>query len=134
MNITHVDVVYVLLHDPETEQVLTVKNEKYWTLPGGKREHGEMLNQAAVREAMEETGLDVLVGDIVHVREKVIKQEHVTFITFRGEITGGTIGTSDSEIQAIEWKSFEEAQGLMPYLGNIRELLQCKASYGIEES
>jgi hypothetical protein len=58
----------------------------------------------------------------------------VTFITFRGEITGGTIGTNDSENQAIEWKSFEEAQGLMPYLGNIRELLQCKASYGIEES
>jgi 8-oxo-dGTP pyrophosphatase MutT (NUDIX family) len=33
--------------------------KRYWSLPGGSMEHGESVEQAAVREAKEETGLDV---------------------------------------------------------------------------
>lgn len=133
MSVTHVDVVYVLLYDQTTEKILTVQNERFWSLPGGKREHGEMLLDAAVREVKEETGLDVEIGPVIHVREKVIGEEHATFITFRGEILGGALGTTDAEIQRIEWKPFLEAEALMPYLGNIRELLDRNASYGIAD-
>ena len=131
MNVTHVDVVYVLLYDQTTDKILTVQNERFWSLPGGRREHGEMLIDAAVREVKEETGLDVKIGPVVHVREKVIGEEHATFITFRGEILGGALGTTDAEIQRIEWKPLLEAEALMPYLANIRELLDMYASYGI---
>ncbi|MGG1661285.1 NUDIX hydrolase [Brevibacillus sp. NRS-1366] len=134
MYVIHVDVVYVLLYSEAMDKVLTVKNEKFWSLPGGKREHQEMLNQAAVREVKEETGLDVEVSDLLHVSEKVINEEHVTFITFRGEIIGGEMGTTDSEIQEITWKTIAEAEAPMPYLGNIRELLKNKAHYGVETS
>lgn len=133
MDLVHVDVVYVLLYDQDMDRVLTVKNEKDWSLPGGKREHGEMLIQAAVREVKEETGFDVRVNDLVHVSEKVINNEHATFFTFSGQVIGGVIETTDAEIQAVEWKTIDEAQELMPYLGNIRELLLNKAYYGIEE-
>lgn len=133
MSLTHVDVVYVLLYDQTTEKILTVQNERFWSLPGGKREHGEMLIDAAVREVKEETGLDVEIGPVIHIREKVIGEEHATFITFRGEILGGALGTTDAEIQRIEWKPLLEAEALMPYLGNIRELLDRNASYGIED-
>ncbi|RNB89669.1 NUDIX hydrolase [Brevibacillus fluminis] len=132
MNLLHVDVVYVLLYDEATDQVLTVKNERHWSLPGGRREHGELLAQAAVREAREETGLHVQVSDIVHITEKVVGSHHATFITFRGEITGGEIGTTDNEIQQIAWKSIADAEELMPYLSNIRELLRNHATYGLE--
>jgi len=131
LNVTHVDVVYVLLYDQTTDKILTVQNERFWSLPGGRREHGEMLIDAAVREVKEETGLDVKIGPVVHVREKVIGEEHATFITFRGEILGGALGTTDAEIQRIEWKPLLEAEALMPYLANIRELLDMYASYGI---
>ncbi|MGE7273438.1 NUDIX domain-containing protein [Brevibacillus panacihumi] len=133
MSLTHVDVVYVLLYDQTTEKILTVQNERFWSLPGGKREHGEMLIDAAVREVKEETGLDVEIGPVIHIREKVIGEEHATFITFRGEILGGALGTTDAEIQRIEWKPLLEAEALMPYLGNIRELLDRNASYGIAD-
>lgn len=134
MSIIHVDVVYVLLYDEAMDKVLTVKNEQFWSLPGGKREHEEMLNQAAVRETKEETGLDVKVGGIIHVSEKVIHDHHATFLTFQGEIIGGEIGTTDSEIQEIAWKTVAEAETLMPYLGSIRELLKNQAHYAVETS
>ncbi|MFH8407623.1 NUDIX domain-containing protein [Streptomyces sp. NPDC018019] len=35
-----------------------------WSLPGGRVEHGELVNQAGVREAWEEVGLHVQLEDL----------------------------------------------------------------------
>jgi mutator protein MutT len=46
-----------------------------WSLPGGVLECGETLREAVVREAREETGLEVDAGEMLGVYERVILSE-----------------------------------------------------------
>jgi GNAT superfamily N-acetyltransferase len=92
-----------------------------WSFPGGKREEGETLRGAAIREVKEETDYDVEVGGVVRVSERM-STDHVVFFTLRGQIVGGEMATEDPEIQRIEWKDLEEAKRLMPWYGDLLAL------------
>lgn len=56
-----VDIIIQLNGDPEKIVLIERKNEPHgWALPGGFVDYGETLEQAAIREAKEETSLDVI--------------------------------------------------------------------------
>jgi 8-oxo-dGTP diphosphatase len=43
-----------------------------WSIPGGMLEVGETLRQAAVREVLEETGLQVEAGELLGVFDRIV--------------------------------------------------------------
>lgn len=62
--------------DPENLKILLVKHKKWgkWTQPGGHIEHDEFPEEAAIREAYEETGIKVkLLGERFPREEDFIK-------------------------------------------------------------
>ena len=46
-----------------------------WSLPGGTVEVGESLEQALIREIAEETGLDIDVGPVVEVFDRILRDD-----------------------------------------------------------
>ena len=62
----------------EHDRVLLVKRGHApltgeWSIPGGVLEVGETLHEAATREAMEETGLTIEVGELIGVYDRVLR-------------------------------------------------------------
>ena len=97
----------------DADRVLLIKRaheplKGQWSLPGGRVELGETLEQAVAREVREETGLDVQVGPIVEVRDRIMRDAdgrvdyHFVLVDFVCRPSGGILcGASDAD--AAEW-------------------------------
>jgi mutator protein MutT len=83
-------------------QVLLIKRgqpplQGRWSLPGGVVEVGETLREALVREVREETGLEVEVGPVVEVLERIERgadtrvEYHYVIIDYRCVVRGGRL-------------------------------------------
>jgi len=102
----------ILLKDDEVLLIKRVKNDRtYYVFPGGKAEVGETPEMTAMREAYEELGVQVELGDCFEtVRFSEVQQYY-----FLATIVGGELGTGQAEefttgegTYELEWLPVEE--------------------------
>ncbi len=103
----------------------------YWALPGGRSETGEKVEQTAVREVQEETGLDVeVVRKVDDYREKGVQEgyEYDYYAAcFVVKCVGGQFKRQKSEVDEIrlfalnelpDALAFEHARMIKDYVTN----------------
>lgn len=85
-----------------------------WEFPSGKKEPMEKVEEAAKREAKEETGLDVKIGKPVYVFnfgwEKEDEIRDATEIVFLGKVDGKPEVKISGEHQNFAWVDADEIE------------------------
>jgi 8-oxo-dGTP diphosphatase len=106
----------------EDARVVLVKRahpplQAQWSIPGGVLEVGELVREAAVREAREETGLVVETGELLGVYDRVLRdaeqrvQYHYVLIDFLCRRISGEL-RAGSDAAEVRWFGREELAGL----------------------
>ncbi len=97
-----------------------------WAVPGGKVRLGETLREAARREVLEETGLDVDVGQVIWAGESIgpgsPPEWHYTLIDFVGRVKGGRLAAGDDAAE-VRWVPVSDA-GRLPLTPTMYELVE----------
>lgn len=81
----------------ENEEILLVKQRisdfqsRSWSLPGGTLEIGETIQECAIRETKEETGLEIQIEKLLYICERIEDRCHVVHITFKANRVGGKL-------------------------------------------
>jgi 8-oxo-dGTP diphosphatase len=102
----------------EDSRVVLVKRahpplQAEWSIPGGVLEVGELVREAAIREAREETGLTVEPGELLGVYYRVLRdakkrvQYHYLLIDFLCRRVAGNLAAA-SDAAEVRWFTREE--------------------------
>lgn len=118
---------YVPTEYPAVEVALVGRSHSgIWTLPKGTPRAGETVEQVALREVQEETGLVVrlisYIGSISYsfVRDQIRYQKQVRH--FLLEAIGGDISLHDAEYDRVEWFPLAEACRRLTYQNEVNIL------------
>ena len=106
----------------ESGRVVLVKRghppiQGQWSIPGGVLEVGELLREAAIREAREETGLIVEPGELLGVFDRILRhadgrvQYHYVLVDFLCRPAGGELRAA-SDAADVRWFTLEELPAL----------------------
>jgi len=114
---------------PEARFVLLVHRPKYndWSFPKGKTDPGETIEETAIREVREETGLTCrITAELKPVRYSTENRKgevapKVVYY-FLMEPSGGSLKVNYHEIDRAEWFKLDEAKRVLTY-DHDRELL-----------
>ena len=106
----------------ENDRVVLVKRahppiQGEWSIPGGVLEVGELVREAAIREAREETGLIVEPGELLGVFDRILRdaekrvQYHYVLIDFLCRRVAGELFAA-SDAAEVRWFTRAELPAL----------------------
>lgn len=100
----------------------------YWAIPGGFVEYGETVENAAVREAKEETHIDVELKDLVNVYSKPNRDPRGHTITVaytaKGNFSDKKADSDASDISVFNEKKLDEIKIAFDHEEIIRDCLK----------
>jgi 8-oxo-dGTP diphosphatase len=76
-----------------------------WGLPGGRHEPGESIEETAIREAKEETNLEIELGELIGEYQIVsaVGEKQLDVSVFIATIVSGDLEPNEGEIDEIGW-------------------------------
>ena len=90
-----------------------------WTLPKGTPNPGETVEETAIREVQEETGLVVrIVAPLPSIEYTFVQggtRIHKTVHYFLMRPVGGDLARHDREFERVRWVHFEDARSLLTF-------------------
>jgi ADP-ribose pyrophosphatase YjhB (NUDIX family) len=137
----------------EENKILLVKHKMsadrdFWSTPGGGMQFGSSAQENLVREFLEETGLEITVGEFLFVHEYLDPPLHAIECFFRVKRISGTatlgkdpeLGASDQILAEISWMTVDglnslDKKSIHPvFLGikSLEELVLCKGYFNFE--
>lgn len=83
-----------------------LSGEGTWTMPGGKMEFGESILEAARREVLEETGINILETDIICTNTDRKGEKQFVTVGLHAKNFMGDAETKEPD-EIVEWKWFD---------------------------
>lgn len=118
--------------EPDAVHLLLILRNGVWDIPKGKLETGESIPDCAIREVMEEVGLDsepvieASLGTTSHSytqgRTEIQKETYWFLMSLSGEQDGFT-PQADEGIEKVRWVSAERAESQVGY-ENLKDLIR----------
>lgn len=110
---THPVGVAAVVRDPAGRLLLVQRSASstkpgLWCMPAGFVDYAEDVQEAAAREVLEETGLEVTVGGVVHVRSNRHDPAKITVaLWFDADAVGGELEAGDDAVD-VGWFALDE--------------------------
>ena len=120
----HIVAASALIRNESGEIALVRTEHRGWELPGGQIELGETLTDGLQREIMEESGLSVELGRLLHVRSNLSKS--IVIFCFQATYISGELRPSE-ETPQVRWADAETAVELVTHpalAASLRDMLR----------
>ncbi len=105
----------IILEDNRAVLIKRLNNpyKDCWAIPGGFVEYGERVEDAALREAKEETGLDIELTKLIGVYSDPNRDPrgHTVTVAYLARITGGKL-KSDSDARDAKFMELNEIKNM----------------------
>lgn len=118
----------------ETLLMIHKRDNDLWAVPGGAIDVGESAADAARRETLEETGIDIAIDGLIgiytnpsHIMaydDGEVRQQFS--LCFRGRAVGGDLSPQRSEAKAARWVALTDLDGL-----NIHPSMRLRITHGL---